>query len=166
MVFCWFLPIESNKNHNDLHWSFWEKLQLNDASLQFWTGNFSKPRFWFPLWFLGTSSYGRYPRALEREFNIDLIVTWRRLLFLQRSIWQMEKHWMSPTPEVSRSKPKIASIERTVCKAQIMVPQRVLSGLSWNWPRTRGDFVTMDYIEKIGLMSSIKFSRQKLPLIW
>ena len=73
MVYCGMYPADGAK-YRDLRDAL-EKLQLNDASLQFEPGDIHSPRLWFPLWILRSASSGNYPERLEREYNLDLVTT-------------------------------------------------------------------------------------------
>ncbi|MCB8586419.1 elongation factor 4, partial [Escherichia coli] len=72
-VFAGLYPIESNK-YNDLREAL-EKLQLNDASLQFEPETSQALGFGFRCGFLGLLHMDVIQERLEREFNIDLIMT-------------------------------------------------------------------------------------------
>lgn len=143
MVFAGLYPIESNK-YNDLREAL-EKLQLNDASLQFEPETSQALGFGFRCGFLGLLHMDVIQERLEREFNIDLIMTAPSVIY---------KVNMTDGGSIDVSNPsefpdptKIDSIEEPYVKAQIMVPQEFVGAVMELAQRKRGDFVTMDYID-------------------
>ncbi len=104
-----FTRSKSNK-YNDLR-GLLEKLQLNDASLQFETWDSQALGFGFPLWFLGSPSHGCYPRTFGAR--ITLTWSWHRQLST-RSIWQMEKSLDVVQPSEFPDPTKIGDW-RTIC---------------------------------------------------
>ena len=143
MVFAGLYPIESNK-YNDLREAL-EKLQLNDASLQFEPETSQALGFGFRCGFLGLLHMDVIQERLEREFNIDLIMTAPSVIY---------KVNMTDGASIDVSNPsefpdptKIDSIEEPYVKAQIMVPQEFVGAVMELAQRKRGDFVTMDYID-------------------
>lgn len=82
---------------------------------------------------------------LEREFNIDLIMTAPSVVYhVHTTDGQMiEVSNPSEFPDPTR----VDTIEEPYVKAQIMVPQEFVGAVMELSQRKRGDFVTMDYID-------------------
>ena len=143
MVFAGLYPIESNK-YNDLREAL-EKLQLNDASLQFEPETSQALGFGFRCGFLGLLHMDVIQERLEREFNIDLIMTAPSVVYHVNTTdgEMLEVSNPSEFPDPTR----VDSIEEPYVKAQIMVPQEFVGAVMELAQRKRGDFVTMDYID-------------------
>ncbi|MBJ8349032.1 translation elongation factor 4 [Streptococcus zalophi] len=143
MVFAGIYPIDSNK-YNDLREAL-EKLQLNDASLQFEPETSQALGFGFRCGFLGLLHMDVIQERLEREFNIDLIMTAPSVVYHVNTTDGEVVEVSNPSefPEPTR----IDSIEEPYVKAQIMVPQEFVGAVMELAQRKRGDFVTMDYID-------------------
>ncbi|HEL0246484.1 TPA: elongation factor 4 [Streptococcus equi subsp. zooepidemicus] len=143
MVFAGIYPIESNK-YNDLREAL-EKLQLNDASLQFEPETSQALGFGFRCGFLGLLHMDVIQERLEREFNIDLIMTAPSVVYhvntTDADMLEVSNPSEFPDPT------KVDSIEEPYVKAQIMVPQEFVGAVMELAQRKRGDFVTMDYID-------------------
>ena len=143
MVFAGIYPIDSNK-YNDLREAL-EKLQLNDASLQFEPETSQALGFGFRCGFLGLLHMDVIQERIEREFNIDLIMTAPSVVY---HINMTDGETIDvANPSEFPDPTKIASIEEPYVKAQIMVPQEYVGAVMELTQRKRGDFVTMDYID-------------------
>ncbi|MGT2772137.1 translation elongation factor 4 [Streptococcus marimammalium] len=143
MVFAGIYPIDSNK-YNDLREAL-EKLQLNDASLQFEPETSQALGFGFRCGFLGLLHMDVIQERLEREFNIELIMTAPSVVYHVNTTdgEVIEVSNPSEFPDPTR----IDIIEEPYVKAQIMVPQEFVGAVMELAQRKRGDFVTMDYID-------------------
>ncbi len=143
MVFAGIYPIESNK-YNDLREAL-EKLQLNDASLQFEPETSQALGFGFRCGFLGLLHMDVIQERLEREFNIDLIMTAPSVVYQVHTTDGAVLKVSNPSefPEPT----KVEGIEEPYVKAQIIVPKDYVGAVMELSQRKRGDFVTMDYID-------------------
>ncbi|WP_390888268.1 translation elongation factor 4 [Lactococcus chungangensis] len=144
MVFAGIYPIESNK-YNDLREAL-DKLQLNDASLQFEPETSQALGFGFRCGFLGLLHMDVIQERLEREFNIDLIMTAPSVVYHINTTdgETLEVSNPSEFPDPTR----VDNIEEPFVKAQIMVPQDYVGAVMELAQRKRGDFVTMDYLDE------------------
>ena len=135
MVFAGLYPIESNK-YNDLREAL-EKLQLNDASLQF------EPETSQALGLVSVVVSWVFfdmdviQERLEREFNIDLIMTAPSVVYHVKTTdgEMLEVSNPSEFPDPTR----IDAIEEPYVKAQIMVPQEYVGAVMELAQRKRGD---------------------------
>ncbi|MGO2940598.1 MAG: translation elongation factor 4 [Pseudolactococcus laudensis] len=144
MVFAGIYPIESNK-YNDLREAL-DKLQLNDASLQFEPETSQALGFGFRCGFLGLLHMDIIQERLEREFNIDLIMTAPSVVYhintTDGEVLEVANPSEFPDPT------RVDNIEEPFVKAQIMVPQDYVGAVMELAQRKRGDFVTMDYLDE------------------
>ncbi|WP_416037829.1 translation elongation factor 4 [Lactococcus formosensis] len=143
MVFCGLYPIDSNR-YNDLREAL-ERLQLNDASLQFEPETSQALGFGFRCGFLGLLHMDVIQERLEREFNLDLIMTAPSVIYHVNTTdgETMEVANPSEFPDPTR----IESIEEPFVKAQIMVPNEFVGSVMELAQRKRGEFATMDYLD-------------------
>ncbi|WEV45872.1 translation elongation factor 4 [Streptococcaceae bacterium ESL0687] len=143
MVFCGLYPIDSNR-YNDLREAL-EKLQLNDASLRFEPETSQALGFGFRCGFLGLLHMDVIQERLEREFNLDLIMTAPSVIY-QVNTTAGESITVS-NPSEFPDPTMIENIEEPFVKAQIMVPSEFVGAVMDLAQRKRGEFVTMDYID-------------------
>ncbi|WEV61365.1 translation elongation factor 4 [Streptococcaceae bacterium ESL0729] len=143
MVFCGLYPIDSNR-YNDLREAL-EKLQLNDASLRFEPETSQALGFGFRCGFLGLLHMDVIQERLEREFNLDLIMTAPSVIY-QVNTTSGESITVS-NPSEFPDPTMIENIEEPFVKAQIMVPSEFVGAVMDLAQRKRGEFVTMDYID-------------------
>lgn len=143
MVFAGIYPVESNK-YNDLRDAL-EKLQLNDASLQFEPETSNALGFGFRCGFLGLLHMDVIQERLEREFDLDLIMTAPSVVYHINTTDGETLEVANPSefPDPTR----IGSIEEPYVKAQIMVPNDYVGAVMELAQRKRGAFETMDYLD-------------------
>ncbi|MCL2676562.1 MAG: translation elongation factor 4 [Streptococcaceae bacterium] len=143
MVFCGLYPIDSAR-YNDLREAL-ERLQLNDASLQFEPETSQALGFGFRCGFLGLLHMDVIQERLEREFNLDLIMTAPSVIYQVNTTDGDSIQVANPSefPDPTR----IETIKEPYVKAQIMVPNDYVGAVMELAQRKRGDFVTMDYLD-------------------
>lgn len=145
MVFCGMYPIDSNQ-YNDLREAF-EKLELNDSSLQYEPETSQALGFGFRTGFLGLLHMEIIQERIEREFGIDLIATAPSVIYevtmTDGSVVKVDNPAQMPDPQ------KIEKIEEPYVKAQIMVPNDYVGAVMELSQKKRGNFVTMDYLDDI-----------------
>ncbi|WP_075618134.1 translation elongation factor 4 [Paenisporosarcina indica] len=144
MVYCGLYPIDTAK-YNDLRDAL-EKLELNDAALQFEPESSQALGFGYRCGFLGLLHMEIIQERLEREFNIDLITTAPSVIYdvhmTSGEIMKVDNPSMMPEPQ------KIDRIEEPYVKATIMVPNDYVGVVMELCQKKRGNFMNMDYLDK------------------
>ncbi|MDQ6112909.1 translation elongation factor 4 [Enterococcus gallinarum] len=143
MVYCGLYPIDTSR-YNDLREAL-EKLQLNDAALQFEPETSQALGFGFRCGFLGLLHMDIVQERLEREFNLELITTAPSVIYHVNKTDGTTVTVDNPAdfPEPGT----IENVEEPFVKAQIMVPNDYVGAVMELSQRKRGDFVTMDYLD-------------------
>ena len=144
MVYCGLYPIDTSR-YNDLREAL-EKLQLNDAALQFEPETSQALGFGFRCGFLGLLHMDVIQERLEREFNLELITTAPSVIYhvnkTDGSTVTVDNPAEFPDPVT------INNVEEPYVKAQIMVPNEYVGAVMELAQRKRGDFITMDYLDE------------------
>ncbi|MBO0449545.1 elongation factor 4 [Enterococcus sp. MJM12] len=143
MVFCGLYPIDTSR-YNDLREAL-EKLQLNDAALQFEPETSQALGFGFRCGFLGLLHMDVIQERLEREFNLELITTAPSVIYHVNKTDGTQV--IVDNPADFPDPVSIQSVEEPYVKAQIMVPNDYVGAVMELSQRKRGDFVTMDYLD-------------------
>ena len=155
MVYCGLYPIDSSK-YNDLRDAL-EKLQLNDASLQFEAETSQALGFGFRCGFLGLLHMDVIQERIEREYRIDLIATAPSVVYhaylTDGSVLSIDNPSLLPDVQ------KIDHIEEPFVRASIMTPNDYVGPIMELCQRKRGNYKDMVYIDE-GRMNVI----YELPL--
>ncbi|MSD84691.1 elongation factor 4 (plasmid) [Lactobacillus curvatus] len=143
MVYSGMYPVD-NAKFNDLREAL-EKLQLNDAALEFEPESSQALGFGFRCGFLGLLHMDVVQERLEREFNLDLIMTAPSVDYHVDLTDGTEVVIDNPSemPETSN----ISEVKEPYVKASIMVPNDYVGAVMELAQRKRGEFVTMDYLD-------------------
>ncbi|HSI68252.1 MAG TPA: translation elongation factor 4, partial [Planococcus sp. (in: firmicutes)] len=143
MVYCGLYPIDTSK-YNDLRDAL-EKLELNDAALQFEPESSQALGFGYRCGFLGLLHMEIIQERIEREFNIDLITTAPSVIYhvhmTDGEVLNIDNPAMMPDPQ------KIKMVEEPYVKATIMVPNDYVGAVMEICQKKRGNFMTMDYVD-------------------
>nr|WP_279259867.1 translation elongation factor 4 [Enterococcus faecalis] len=143
MVYCGLYPIDTSR-YNDLREAL-EKLQLNDAALQFEPETSQALGFGFRCGFLGLLHMDVVQERLERELNLELITTAPSVIYhvnkTDGTTVVVDNPAEFPEPVT------IESVEEPYVKAQIMVPNDYVGAVMELSQRKRGEFITMDYLD-------------------
>lgn len=143
MVYCGLYPIDTSR-YNDLREAL-EKLQLNDAALQFEPETSKALGFGFRCGFLGLLHMDVVQERLEREFNLELITTAPSVIYhvnkTDGTTATVDNPADFPEPVT------IQDVEEPFVKAQIMVPNDFVGAVMELSQRKRGEFITMDYLD-------------------
>ena len=143
MVYCGLYPIDTSR-YNDLREAL-EKLQLNDAALQFEPETSQALGFGFRCGFLGLLHMDVVQERLEREFNLELITTAPSVIYHVNKTDGTQLTVDNPADFPDQV--SILNVEEPYVKATIMVPNDYVGAVMELSQRKRGDFVTMDYLD-------------------
>lgn len=145
MVYCGLFPID-NKNYNDLREAL-EKLQLNDASLEFEPESSQALGFGYRTGFLGMLHMEIIQERIEREFGIELIATAPSVIY--QCILRDGSEVTVDNPAQMPDRDKIDEIFEPYVRATMMVPNDYVGAVMELCQRKRGQFINMDYLDDI-----------------
>ena len=144
MVYCGLYPADGAK-YPDLRDAL-EKLQLNDASLQYEPETSIALGFGFRCGFLGLLHLEIIQERLEREYNLDLVTTAPGVVYhiYKTDGTMMELINPSNMPDPSA----IEHMEEPVVSAEIMVTSEYIGAIMDLCQERRGIYLGMEYIEE------------------
>ncbi len=148
-VFAGLYPVESH-DYDALRDAL-EKLQLNDASLQYEPEVSQALGFGFRCGFLGLLHMEIVQERLEREYDMDLITTAPTVIYqvVLRNGDVVEIENPSRLPELS----KIAEIREPIITATILVPETWLGNVITLCTQKRGVQTNMQYMGRQVMLS-------------
>jgi GTP-binding protein LepA len=142
MVFCGLFPTDADQ-YPDLREAL-DKLQLSDAALQYEPETSSAMGFGFRCGFLGLLHMEIVQERLEREYDLDLIVTAPSVIYqvnmLDGTTLMVDNPATLPDPQ------KRESIEEPYVKLEIYTPNTYNGALMELCQERRGEFMDMKYI--------------------
>lgn len=143
MVYCGLYPSDAAR-YQDLHDAL-DKLQLNDASLQYEAETSQALGFGFRCGFLGLLHMDVIQERLEREYNLDLIATAPSVIYhvYLNDGSMIEIDNPAKMPDASR----IDHIEEPYVKASIMVPDAYIGPVMDLCQNKRGIYKEMEVID-------------------
>ncbi len=144
MVYCGLYPADGAK-YPDLRDAL-EKLQLNDAALQFEPETSIALGFGFRCGFLGLLHLEIIQERLEREYNLDLVTTAPGVIYrVHKSNGEMiELTNPSNLPDPS----EIEYMEEPMVSAEIMVTTEFIGSIMELCQERRGIYLGMEYMEE------------------
>ena len=144
MVYCGLYPADGAK-YPDLRDAL-EKLQLNDASLQFEPETSLALGFGFRCGFLGLLHLEIIQERLEREYNLDLVTTAPGVIYkvhkTNGDVIELTNPSNLPDPS------EIEYMEEPMVKAEIMVTSEFIGAIMDLCQERRGVYEGMEYIEE------------------
>lgn len=144
MVFSGMYPVDNSK-YDDLKEAL-EKLQLNDAALEFEPETSTALGFGFRCGFLGLLHMDVVQERLEQEFDLDLIMTAPSTDY--HAIMNDGTTKVIDNPSDLPDAGEYKEVQEPYVKAEIMVPNDFVGPVMELCQRKRGEFQTMDYLDK------------------
>ena len=143
MVYCGVYPADGS-TYQDLRDAL-EKLQLNDASLQFEPETSIALGFGFRCGFLGLLHLEIIQERLEREYNLDLVTTAPGVVY---RVYKTNGEMMELTNPSNLPDPsEIEYMEEPMVKAEIMVTTEFIGPIMDLCQERRGQYQGMEYME-------------------
>ena len=143
MVYCGLYPTDAAK-YGDLREAL-DKLQLNDASLQYEPETSQALGFGYRCGFLGLLHMDVIQERLERKYNLDLIATAPSVIYhvylTDGSMVEIDNP--ARMPDAAR----IDRVEEPYVKASIMVPDTYIGAIMDLCQNKRGIYQTMEIID-------------------
>ena len=144
MVYCGLYPADGAK-YPDLRDAL-EKLQLNDAALQFEPETSVALGFGFRCGFLGLLHLEIIQERLEREYHLDLVTTAPGVVY---RVHKTDGTMISLTNPSNLPEPsEIDYMEEPVVEAEIMVTSEYIGAIMDLCQERRGTYISMEYMEE------------------
>ena len=144
MVYCGLYPADGAK-YPDLRDAL-EKLQLNDAALQFEAETSIALGFGFRCGFLGLLHLEIVQERLEREYNLDLVTTAPGVIY---KVHKTNGEVMELTNPSNLPDPaQIEYMEEPIVSAAIMVTSEYIGAIMDLSQERRGTYISMEYREE------------------
>ena len=144
MVYCGLYPADGAK-YQDLRDAL-EKLQLNDAALQFEAETSIALGFGFRCGFLGLLHLEVIQERLEREYNLDLVTTAPGVVY---HVYKTNGEMVEVTNPSNLPDPsEIEHMEEPVVNAEIMVTTEFVGAIMTLCQERRGVYLGMEYMEE------------------
>ena len=144
MVYCGLYPSDGAK-YPDLRDAL-EKLQLNDAALQFEAETSVALGFGFRCGFLGLLHLEIVQERLEREYNLDLMTTAPGVIY---HVYKTNGEMIEVTNPYNLPDPsEIEHMEEPVVTAEIMVTTEYVGAIMNLCQERRGVYLGMEYLEE------------------
>lgn len=144
MVYCGLYPADGAK-YPDLRDAL-EKLQLNDAALQFEPETSVALGFGFRCGFLGLLHLEIIQERLEREYNLDLVTTAPGVVY---RVYKTDGTMIELTNPSNLPDPsEIEHMEEPVVEAEIMVTSEYIGAIMDLCQERRGIYISMEYMEE------------------
>ncbi len=144
MVYCGLYPADGAK-YPDLKDAL-EKLQLNDAALQYEPETSVALGFGFRCGFLGLLHLDVIQERLEREYQLDLVTTAPGVVY---RVYKTDGSMLELTNPSNLPDPsEIEYMEEPVVDAEIMVTSDFIGAIMDLCQERRGRYVSMEYMEE------------------
>ena len=144
IVYCALYPADGAK-YPDLRDAL-EKLQLNDAALQFEAETSIALGFGFRCGFLGLLHLEIVQERLEREYNLDLVTTAPGVIY---KVHKTNGEVMELTNPSNLPDPaQIEYMEEPIVSAEIMVTSEYIGAIMDLCQERRGTYISMEYMEE------------------
>ena len=144
MVFCGVYPSDGAR-YPDLRDAL-EKLQLNDASLNYEPETSIALGFGFRCGFLGLLHLEIIQERLEREYNLDLVTTAPSVVY---KVYKTNGEVIDLTNPTNLPDPsEIEHMEEPIVSAEIMVTKDFVGPIMDLCQTRRGRYLSMEYIEE------------------
>lgn len=144
MVFCGMYPTDAAK-YEDLKEAL-EKLQLNDASLQYEPETSEALGFGFRIGCLGLLHMDVVQERLERDYNLDLIETAPSVVY---HVFLTDGSMLAvDNPAAMPDAARIDHVEEPYVRAEIMVPETYIGPVMDLCKNKRGIYTSMDLIDE------------------
>ena len=144
MVYCGLYPSDGAK-YPDLRDAL-EKLQLNDAALQFEPETSAALGFGFRCGFLGLLHLEIIQERLEREYNLDLVTTAPGVIYKVHKTDGTVMYLTNPSNMPDPS--EIDYMEEPMVSAEIMVTSEYIGAIMDLCQERRGIYISMEYMEE------------------